>query len=232
MALILSLETSSKECSVALHKNGELLDARLIAEDQAHASKLAVLITEVFKNTGTPMRELKAVTVSAGPGSYTGLRIGTSTAKGICFSLDIPLIAVPTLDLLVFQFLQTNKDCQGLFCPMIDAKRMEVYCQVVDNGLKVVLPVAPKVIEQTAFAELLATQKMFFFGDGSLKCKPVINSVNAIFIDGIKPNASSLGLLAASRYAGQKFEDLVNFTPLYVKDFIAKKANPVFLNHP
>lgn len=226
--MILSLETSARECSVALHRNGELLDTRLIAEGQAHASKLAVLIDDIFSNTKDSRTSLNAVAVSAGPGSYTGLRIGTSTAKGICFALKIPLIAVPTLDLLAFQFQKVEKDTEGLLCPMIDAKRMEVYCQVLDSRRQFLWSVDSRIIDQTTFAELLIQHRMFFFGDGALKCKSVINNSNAIFVDGILPNAADLGALAAMKYQDKEFEDLINFTPLYVKDFVAKKANPVF----
>lgn len=228
MALILSLETSARECSVALHRNGELLDARLITEGQAHASKLAVLIDDIFTNTKVSKAELKAVAVSAGPGSYTGLRIGTSTAKGICFALKIPLISVPTLDLLTFQFLKTEKDRDGLLCPMIDAKRMEVYCQVSDSQRQIVWPLDSRIIDQATFAELLSQHPVFFFGDGALKCKSVIDNSNAIFISDILPNAADLGLMAAVKYQDGAFEDLISFAPLYFKDFVAKKANPVF----
>src|SRR5687767_12836058 len=132
MALILSLETSSKSCSVALHKNGQLLNELNISEGQAHAEKLAVLIREIVD--GIQIKDnLSAVALTSGPGSYTGLRIGTSTAKGICYALQIPLIAVNTLDHLCTQFLENNPHPGGLLCPMIDAKRMEVYCQIMDK---------------------------------------------------------------------------------------------------
>jgi tRNA threonylcarbamoyladenosine biosynthesis protein TsaB len=228
MALILSLETSAKECSVALHENGGLLETREIKEAQAHAAKLAVLITEIFKIARKSIKELKAVAISAGPGSYTGLRIGTSTAKGICYALRLPLISVSTLKIVAFQFLKNNAVKNGLLCPMIDAKRMEVYCQIMNLKLETTGPVESVVIDQTSFDELLKDQKLFFIGDGAAKCKSVINHQNAIFIDGITPGASGLGEMAFQNFEEKMFEDLVNFTPFYLKDFVAKKAKPVF----
>lgn len=228
MALILSLETSATECSVALHKNGNLLKTFEINEGQAHASRLAVLIHEIFLTTGTTFKDLNAVAVSAGPGSYTGLRIGVSTAKGICYALNIPLISIPTLGLLTFHFLQNSPVKDGLLCPMIDAKRMEVYCQIMDRDMNVVSSVESKNIDKESFAELLKDSRMFFYGDGAAKCKSIIESKNAYFVDGISPKAMQLGFMAYAKFEKKAFEDLVTFTPFYLKDFIAKKAKPVF----
>src|SRR5689334_1773228 len=130
MALILSLETSTGICSVALHENSRLLADAEIHQEQAHASQLAVLVQDILQKAEVSPKQISAVAVSAGPGSYTGLRIGTSTAKGFCYSLDIPLIAIPTLDLLAFEAIEKLKELNALYAPMIDAKRMEVYCQV------------------------------------------------------------------------------------------------------
>ena len=227
MALILSLETSSTGCSVALHENGELINSLRITESQAHAAKLAALIHEVVGGK-QKMTSLRAVAISSGPGSYTGLRIGTSTAKGICFALQIPLIAVNTLELLCFQFLEKNKNISALLCPMIDAKRMEVYCHVVDQNLKIFQEVEAKVVDQTSFAELLNNHKMFFFGDGAEKCEKVITHQNAFFVSGYGPEAVEVGKLAFTKFQKGQFEDLVSFVPFYLKDFVAKKAAPVF----
>jgi tRNA threonylcarbamoyladenosine biosynthesis protein TsaB len=228
MALILSVETSATTCSVALHEDGKTVKTLEILEGQAHAAKLALLINEIFKETQNSIAELKAVAVSAGPGSYTGLRIGTSTAKGICFSLNIPLIAINTLDSLAFQALQRQTLKKGLLCPMIDARRMEVYCQVMDLRLSVLSPVRAEIVDETSFSELLKDNEMFFFGDGAEKCKTVINNKNAFFVEGIIPSASALGALAFSKFEQKQFEDLVNFTPFYLKEFVAKKAQSVF----
>lgn len=226
--MILSLETSAAQCSVALHKKGKILDTLEISEGQAHASKLAILINEIFQKTGTNFNELSAVAVSAGPGSYTGLRIGVSTAKGICYALNIPLISVSTLDLLTFQFLHNQPVKNGLLCAMIDAKRMEVYCQVTDLDMNIVTSVEAKNIDPQSFAELLRDTQMFFFGDGAEKCDGIIDNMNAVFVSGIRPKASQLGLMAYSKFQEKKFENPMTFIPFYLKDFVAKKAKPVF----
>jgi tRNA threonylcarbamoyladenosine biosynthesis protein TsaB len=228
MALILSLETSATACSVALHEDGKTVKTLEVHEGQAHAAKLAVLIDEIFKETQTEIAGLKAVAVSAGPGSYTGLRIGTSTAKGICFALSIPLIAINTLESLAFQVLQQHTLNKGLLCPMIDARRMEVYCQVMDLQLSVVRPVQAEIVDETSFNELLKDNEVFFFGDGAEKCKTVINDKNAFFIEGIAPAASAVGGLAFSKFEQKQFEDLMTFTPFYLKEFVAKKAQSIF----
>jgi tRNA threonylcarbamoyladenosine biosynthesis protein TsaB len=228
MALILSLETSATTCAVALHRGRELVSALEINESQAHAAKLAVLIRDIFNESGFEMRQLGAIAVSAGPGSYTGLRIGTSTAKGICYAQGIPLIAINTLDVLAFHFREQSAVKKGLFCPMIDAKRMEVYCQVTDANLAVIQPVEAKVVDETAFRELLEDHEMFFFGDGAAKCRAVITHNHAVFVDNIRPEASTLGKMASEKFEKKEFEDLVSFTPFYLKDFVAKKARSVF----
>jgi tRNA threonylcarbamoyladenosine biosynthesis protein TsaB len=227
MALILSLETSAASCAVALHHDKTLVSALEINESQAHAAKLAVLINEIFKESGFNIRQLSAVAVSAGPGSYTGLRIGTSTAKGICYAQGIPLIAVNTPDILGFSFQEQNAVKKGLLCPMIDARRMEVYCQVTDPDLNMIRPVEAKVIDQEAFRELLEEHEMFFFGDGASKCKAVIVHSNAVFVDNIRPEAPVLGKMAFAKFEKKEFEVLVGFTPFYLKEFIAKKAQSI-----
>jgi tRNA threonylcarbamoyladenosine biosynthesis protein TsaB len=228
MALILSLETSATACSVALHDNGQLINASRISESQAHAEKLAVLIRDIVDSHTGSMADLIAVALASGPGSYTGLRIGTSTAKGICYALQIPLIAIDTLHLLCAQFLENNPQPEGLLCPMIDAKRMEVYCRITDKNFSIFQNIEAKVIDHTSFSELLKDHKMFFFGDGAAKCKDVISHENAFFVEGYVPDASALGKLAFTKFRKNDFEDLVSFTPLYLKDFVAKKAPSVF----
>jgi tRNA threonylcarbamoyladenosine biosynthesis protein TsaB len=223
MALILSLETSASTCSVAIHENGALLKSLEISTPQAHASQLAVLIQEVFHQSSTKIAALSAVSVSSGPGSYTGVRIGTSTAKGICVALDIPLLAIPTLDLIVSQ-AKDQSAAEALFCPMIDAKRMEVYSQVVTKNFDIILEPQSVIVDELSFADLLETSKILFFGDGSKKCRPVLTHRNALFIDGIVPSAEKMGTISFMKFREGKFEDLVNFTPFYLKDFIAKKA--------
>lgn len=225
MPLILSLETSADVCSVALHKTGALVANAEIREPQVHAAQLAPLIDQVAGEAGVELRDLKAVAISAGPGSYTGLRIGTSSAKGLCYALDIPLIAVGTLDLLAFQGSEKNTDAAFL-CPMIDARRMEVYCQVTDQALAIVEPVAARVIDERSFVELLDAGRVLFFGNGALKCREVIRHPNAVFLDHVYPAASALGVLAQRKFETGDFEDVIGFTPFYLKDFAPKKAAP------
>jgi tRNA threonylcarbamoyladenosine biosynthesis protein TsaB len=227
MARILSLETSTDVCSVALFDNGVLVKEIVLQQAQAHASRLAPIIQDIFKEASFRITDLNSIAITSGPGSYTGLRIGTSTAKGICYALDIPLIAIPTLSLLAYQASQRIKET-AILCPMIDARRMEVYCQCFDSDLKEITPVEAKVIDGTGFQELLSVQKMFLFGNGAEKCKDTLKNPNAKFLDNIFPQASALCELASRKFETGKFEDLENFKPFYLKDFVAKKAQPLF----
>lgn len=222
MSMILSLETSAKVCSVAIHDQGKLLNTKEIHIEQSHASKLAVLIDEVLKESGINANQLAAVGVSAGPGSYTGLRIGTSTAKGLCFALDIPLISVESLALLAYQMV-TSSPSKAYLCPMIDARRMEVYCEVFDASLETISPIEAKVIDALSFADLLVDREIIFFGDGSDKCKEQITHPNAKFVSGIYPAASSLGEIVYKKLQSGQVEDIVNFEPHYLKEFMIKK---------
>ncbi|HEX5169563.1 MAG TPA: tRNA (adenosine(37)-N6)-threonylcarbamoyltransferase complex dimerization subunit type 1 TsaB [Cyclobacteriaceae bacterium] len=223
MAFILSLETSTQVCSVALHEGDRLITTSEVHIEQSHASRLAVLIQQNLIAGECEAKDLHAVAVSAGPGSYTGLRIGTSLAKGMCFSLDIPLISIETLDLLASQVSQMVNFEDHLLCPMIDARRMEVYCSVMDLRRNVILPVESRVIDEESFADLLVKRKIIFFGNGAEKCKTTIKHENAIFFDGLYPKASAMGPLAFSCYAENSFEDLSSYEPFYLKSFIAKR---------
>lgn len=226
MSLILSLETSAKVCSVAIHDGGKLVATSEIHIEQSHASKLAVLIEEVKNKAGIEFNQLKAVAISSGPGSYTGLRIGTSTAKGFCFALNIPLISIGSLELLAFQMKNQNPE-NAYLCPMIDARRMEVYCLLADSGLNVIHPTEAKVIEEDSFKEYLEKNKILFFGDGSDKCKDKIVHNDAQFISGVYPKASELGIIAFDKFQRNETEDLVNFEPHYLKEFMIKLPKSV-----
>ena len=228
MALILSLETSTRICSVALHDGIQLLGEAEVHEEQAHASRLAPLIQDVLKQCNITPKQISAVAISAGPGSYTGLRIGISTAKGLCYSLNVPLLSVPTLDIMATEAIGKSNEPSALFVPMIDARRMEVYCEVVDYQLRVQVPTTAAVIDENSFHELLGSHKLFFFGDGAEKCKSVLKHQNAVFVDGILPRAGTLGKMAFKKFEANKVEDLVNFGPFYLKEFVAKKAQSVF----
>jgi tRNA threonylcarbamoyladenosine biosynthesis protein TsaB len=223
MPVILSLETSTDVCSVALHDNIHLLAHEEIHEPQSHAARLAPLIDVMLRKVNVQVKQIEAVAVTRGPGSYTGLRIGTSTAKGLCYALGIPLISVGTLELLAFQATGSIPPA-SLLCPMIDARRMEVYCLVTDSKLEVIQPVSAHVIDETSFAELLEGNQVLFFGNGANKCRQVITHSNAAFLEGIYPQASALGLMADEKFRKKQFEDLVHFKPFYLKEFVAKKA--------
>lgn len=223
MPVILSLETSTDVCSVALHDGSKVLAHEEIHEPQSHAAQLAPLIEVIRRNADVALKDIHAVAVTQGPGSYTGLRIGTSTAKGLCYALGIPLIAVGTLELLAFQASAVNPE-PSLLCPMIDARRMEVYCLVADSKLKILEPVSARVIEEDSFAELLEWNRVLFFGNGADKCREIITHRNAVFLEGIYPVASALGVRAHEKFIKQEFEDLVHFKPFYLKEFVAKKA--------
>jgi len=224
--VILSIETSTEVCSVALHNNGRLVADRESIEAYSHAERLAPLIDDILADNIVSRGELTAVAVSAGPGSYTGLRIGTSTAKGLCYALDIPLITIGTLESMLEGIEQDNKD--QLLCPMLDARRMEVYCLLADGNGQIIEPTHAKIIDETSFSDYLGNTQISFFGNGADKCKSVINAENAIFIDGVKPSATNIGKLAFKKYQKNEFADLVNFEPDYLKAFRAIPAkNPL-----
>lgn len=222
MALILSLETSSGVCSVALHKDKDLRALAEIHEEYAHASKLGVLIQEVTRQAAIEMRDIGAVAVSAGPGSYTGLRIGTSTAKGLCYALGVPLLAVGTLEIMASQVVGIDRT-GSLLCPMMDARRMEVYCSLFDLDRKMVSEVEAKIIDEKSFEQQLSERPIYFFGNGSEKCRKVITHSNAHFIEGIDPSARQLGINAAVKLESGDVENLLTFEPFYLKEFKAKK---------
>lgn len=226
MSLILSLETSAKVCSVAIHDDAKLITTSEIHIEQSHASKLAVLIDEAKVKAEIELNQLSAIAVSSGPGSYTGLRIGTSTAKGLCYALSIPLISIGSLELLAYQMKEQNQ--QGsLLCPMIDARRMEVYCLIADSDLRIIRPTEAKVIDETSFTEYLDKGKILFFGDGSDKCKEKITHENARFESGVYPKASQLGFMAYDKLKRNQIEDLINFEPHYLKEFMIKQPRSI-----
>lgn len=226
MALLLSLETSTQSCSAALHDDGALVSSKVIEIPRSAASQLAVMIDEVFQSANRKPQELKGVVVAAGPGSYTGLRIGVATAKGLCYALNIPIVSVDTLELMAHQFLETEKYIQNdnvILCPMLDARRMEVYCALLDQNLNYIEDVQAKVIEEDSFKDRIESTPIFFFGDGADKCKDTIKHPNAHFSSGLIPLASSLGVLGYKKWKEGTYEDLVAFEPFYLKDFLIKK---------
>ncbi|MEP6737145.1 MAG: tRNA (adenosine(37)-N6)-threonylcarbamoyltransferase complex dimerization subunit type 1 TsaB [Chryseolinea sp.] len=223
MAILLSLETSSRVCSVALHIEDRILAISEIHQDQVHASKLAGLIEQIVKTSGIDLHQVSAVAISSGPGSYTGLRIGTSTAKGLCYALNIPLIAVTSLEVMAARVNSFNLS-RYTVCPMIDARRMEVYCCMIDAGGRMISPVEAKIIDEVSFQAELESGPILFFGDGSDKCKPVIKHDNAFFVEGVYASAGELGTIAGRSFARNEFVDLTSFEPFYLKEFRIKST--------
>lgn len=222
MSLILSIETATTVCSVALHHHGQLLGIQTLYIEKSHSGLLAPVIDSLVKYCGFTLSDLSAVAISEGPGSYTGLRIGVSTAKGLCYALDIPLIAVNTLEAMAFGVNKYNIS-EALLCPMIDARRMEVYCLLADHQMNIVEPTRPEVIEEASFEDVLLKKQVLFFGNGADKCKHVINSEHAVFIDDVYPDASNIGFLAVRKFEEQQFEDVAYFEPFYLKEFRMSK---------
>lgn len=224
MVTILQLETATQVCSAALSVNGETIAVKELAAQSIHAGSLTLFIQEVMATAGLTYANLDAVAVSKGPGSYTGLRIGVSTAKGLCFALDKPLIGIETLRMMAQGFLKTADSYTGLVCPMIDARRMEVFTGLYDHELNEVLPVEAKIIEETSYQEQLKTQQITFIGDGAMKCNASIISPNAAFSDLNFNSASNMSLLACNAFKACHFEDLAYFEPYYLKDFVVTQA--------
>jgi tRNA threonylcarbamoyladenosine biosynthesis protein TsaB len=221
MAVILSIESSTTVCSAALHSKGELLALAELHLPQSASSKLAIIIRDLFTVSGTSKSDVAAIAVSAGPGSYTGLRIGVALAKGMCFSLSIPLISINTLELLAHQV--RSNGVQGIFCPMIDARRMEVYCLMMDQYNQIIEPTSATVVDENTFKSKLTLGSIYFFGNGSAKCKSIINHPNAIFLDNIVPSAAGMGQSAFKKFELHQLENLASFEPLYLKEFLVKK---------
>ena len=224
MALILSIETSTKTSSIAIHEKGELIASQHIHIDKSHSEYLTLSIKYLFETSGFNLNDLEAVAISKGPGSYTGLRIGTSSAKGICYALDIKLIGINTLEAMALGISPHYSD-KVILCPMIDARRMEVYCLLNRPDMSNIEETQSKIIDKHSFENYLMKHKVVFFGNGAGKCREVIQHPNAIFIEDIHPSSEHIGSLAWQAFQNQKFENLAYFEPFYLKDFIAKKPS-------
>lgn len=220
MALILNIDTSTTVCSVALAKDGETIRIKESNEGLNHSVLLGSYIDEILKENHITANQLDAVAVSMGPGSYTGLRIGVSMAKGLCFAAGKPLIAVNTLQALARAVSEQRQE-DAYYCPMIDARRMEVYTAFFDRNNQTVIPTSAEIITETSFASILSGHKVFFFGNGSEKAKDLLTSPNASFIAGIDTSAANIEKIAEDKYQAGQFEDVVYFEPFYLKDFIA-----------
>ena len=221
----LLIETATQVCSVVLASEGRILARRDSDVPNAHSTRLSVFIQEVLDENRLTPRDLGAVCVSAGPGSYTGLRIGVSSAKGICYALGIPLVSVPTLLSMAALYYRQHPEYKGFVCPMIDARRMECYTMMVAPGLDVLRPTAADVITEGIFDEYLNRGEVTFIGDGAAKTRPLLgNHPNARFDDSFRLSAEGMIDLAAQRLAEGKTEDVAYFEPFYLKDFVAKKS--------
>jgi tRNA threonylcarbamoyladenosine biosynthesis protein TsaB len=223
MSYLLQIETATTSCSVALAQDGVVLGFREINARNIHAEVITVYIDELVKNAGITYNAIDAVAVSCGPGSYTGLRIGVSTAKGLCFALDKPLIAVETLAAMASGAVAANTIEEGtLLCPMIDARRMEVYTAIFDATGKVIKPTAAEIIDGNSFSEILAGNKVLFFGDGAEKCRETLShNANAVFLPDFVNSAVHLTQTALAKFNNADFVDVAYFEPYYLKDFIA-----------
>ena len=226
MSCILNLETSTNVCSVAVSENGACIFNKEDREGPNHAVLLGVFVEEALSFIDSHAIPLDAVAVSCGPGSYTGLRIGLSMAKGICYGRDVKLIAIPTLELMCVPLLLNEKVAEdnALLCPMLDARRMEVYAQITNTALQTVKETSADIVEANTYDEYLQNNVVYFFGNGADKCKEVITHPNARFIENIVPLAKNMFPLAEKRMAEERFEDVAYFVPFYLKDFVAKEA--------
>jgi len=226
--MILQIETATTSCSVALARDGNVLGFKQIDQRNIHAEVITLFIDELIAGSGISYNNLDAIAVSSGPGSYTGLRIGVSTAKGLCFALDKPLIAVETLEAMAYGVINQNEfilDDDTLLCPMIDARRMEVFTAVFNANGDRIKPTTAEIIDENSFDELLKNNKVLFFGDGAEKCRATLGgNPNAYFFPGFVNSATYLTQKAVEKFRNNEFEDVGYFEPYYLKDFIAGKA--------
>jgi len=228
LAYILNIETSTKNCSVSIAKNGEILAIKELNNGQySHAEVLHPFIQDILVEANIKMNKIDAVAVSKGPGSYTGLRIGVSAAKGFCFAFNKPLISIDTLTSLSYSITIE----EGFIVPMIDARRMEVYSCVFNNKHQKERVIKAEIIDDNSFNAYLSENKVYFLGNGSQKCKEIITHKNAVFVDDKYPSAKEMAILSYEKYKKSDIEDVAYFEPFYLKDFIVipeKKKKPLF----
>lgn len=230
MACILHIETSTNVCSVAVSEDGQgIFEQSAHGDKGAGAEQLGTMVDEAISFTDNHAIPFDAVSVSCGPGSYTGLRIGISMAKGICYGRDLKLLAVPTLELLCVPVLLRHPELEenALLCPMLDARRMEVYAALYDRSLKTVREVKADIVNADTYRQWLDERPVYFFGNGAQKCMETIQHPNAHLIEGIEPLAKWMQPLAEKRFLNDQFEDVAYFVPFYLKDFVAIKPKPL-----
>lgn len=220
MPTILQIETSTQVCSAAISVDGNTIACKEAMAQNIHAGSLTLFIDEVVKASGLTYADLDAIAVSRGPGSYTGLRIGVSTAKGLCFALDKPLIGVDTLNMMAQGFLAQHPAYRGLVCPMIDARRLEVYTALYTAVGEILEPVSAKIIDSSSFQNYLDAQEVTFIGDGAAKCAEILSAPNSTFSEANYNSASNMSPLAYKAFCSAAFEDVAYFEPFYLKDFV------------
>lgn len=225
MSCILHIETSTSVCSVAVSQDSHTIFSKEDFEGPSHNVLLGMFVDEALSFIDSRGIPLDAVAVSCGPGSYTGLRIGVSMAKGICYGRNLPLIGIPTLEVMsVPVLLYHDLPDDALLCPMIDARRMEVFAAIYNRSLTAIRPIAADIVDENSYLEFLETNPMYFFGNGAAKCKEQITHPNAHFIDGIHPLAKLMSPLAEKAIANNDFKDVAYFEPFYLKEFVATVA--------
>jgi tRNA threonylcarbamoyladenosine biosynthesis protein TsaB len=224
MSCILHIETSTDVCSVAVSQDGAVIFEKEDHSGPNHAVKLGIFVDEALSFADSHLIPLDAVAVSCGPGSYTGLRIGVSMAKGICYARDLKLLSVPTLELLAVPVLLHHEEIEeeALLCPMLDARRMEVYAGIYDRALRPVRPIQADVVAGDTYKQYLDEHPVYFFGNGAQKCMEAIGHPNARLISGVEPLAKWMMPLAEKRFLDGQFESVAYFVPFYLKDFVAK----------
>ena len=226
--MVICLETATNICSVALCNNAGAMYLKESTDSKSHAALLTLFIQEILNEANTGIKDLEAVAVSKGPGSYTGLRIGVSVAKGIAYAASLPLIAVDTT-LSMFWGIKLNKNedpgffDNALFCPMIDARRLEVYYALYDSNGKTIKPVSAEIINEDTFNNIPVSQKIILYGDGAEKCKTVINRKNVLYYDDFRISAAFMYVPVLQALKSKKFENVAYFEPFYLKDFITSK---------
>lgn len=222
--IILHIETATEICSVALSQGDNLIALKEENQGYTHAEKLIVFIQTILEETSLTMNDIHAVCLSSGPGSYTGLRIGASTAKGLCYTLTIPLISISTLESIVLGIKLNWKEKNSLFCPMIDAKRMEVYTTLITQQHAFLLPIQAKIINENSFANYFSNYQIVFCGNGAEKCKPIFETNAQAKFDLTPLSAQNQILYALEKYKKKQFEDIVYFEPFYLKEYIPGKT--------